>query len=82
MLRSRWVVLLVTQTESDAALYMRPLGRPRKEKVEGKQETKQASKAGKRKEETTEEEEEQEPAHKEGSVEVEDDKRGHKRADR
>ena len=45
VLRSRWVVLLVTKRESDAALYMGPPGRPRKGKEEGKQETEQASKA-------------------------------------
>ena len=64
VLRSRWVVLLVSEAVSDAALYMRPPGRPRKEKEEGKQETKQASKARKGKEETAKEEEEQEPAQK------------------
>ena len=58
MLRSRWVVLHVTATQSDTALYMRPPERPRKEKDEGRQEIKQASKARKRKEETAEEEEE------------------------
>ena len=66
--RSRWVVLLVTETESNAALYMRPPGRPRKSahEQEAKQETKQASKAHKRKEERAEEEEEEEqkPAQK------------------
>ena len=30
VLQSRWAVLLVMETESDAALYMRPPGRPRK----------------------------------------------------
>ena len=34
VLRSRWVVLLVTETESDAALYMRPPRQPRKEMEE------------------------------------------------
>ena len=59
MAKARWLVLMVTETESDAVVGMQALGRPRR------QETKQASK---RKEEEaereTEEEEEVEPAHK------------------
>ena len=61
----RWLVLIVTETESDAVVGMRAPGRPRR------QETKQASKARRRKEEEAEEEaeeeeeeEEQEPAQK------------------
>ena len=55
VLLTRWVVLLVTETESDAALSMRPPGRPKKSAPgqEAKQETKQASKASNRKDETT-----------------------------
>ena len=49
--KTRWLVLMVTETESDAVVGMRAPGRPRR------QETKQASK---RKEEEAEEEEEEE----------------------
>ena len=52
--KTRWLVLFVTETESDAVVGMRAPGRPRR------QETKQASKARKRKEEEAEEEEEDE----------------------
>ena len=71
VVKSRCVVLIVAETESEAALYMRVPGRPRKSapehgKQEGKQEAQQASKAHKRKEERAakEEEEEQEIAQK------------------
>ena len=45
MAKTWWLVLIVTETESDAVAGMRAPGRPRT------QETKQASKARKRKEE-------------------------------
>ena len=45
VLKSQWVVLLVSEMESDVALYMRPLGRPSKSAPEqGKQEAKQETK--------------------------------------
>ena len=45
ILKSQWVVVLVTETESDAALYMKPNERPRKSAAEqSKQEAKQESK--------------------------------------
>ena len=58
--KTRWLVLMATETESDAVVGMRALGQPRR------QETKQASK---RKEEEAEQEEEEEeeqeePTHK------------------
>ena len=58
----RRLVRILTETESDVALCMRPLWRPRKSapqqrKQEAKQETKQASKARKRTEGRAEEEE-------------------------
>ena len=71
--KSPCVVMLVTETESEAVVYVRPPGRSRRStphqgKQEAKQETKQASKGQKkrrnrnecRKEESAEEEEEEE----------------------
>ena len=82
VLRSRWVVLLVTETESDAALYMRPLGRPRKEKEEGKKRpSKQARQARERRKQRKKRRNRNQPR-KEGSAEVEDEKKGQKTADK
>ena len=69
VVKSWWLVLIVTETESDRAVGTRALGRPSKSapeqgKQEGKQETNPASKATKRKEEKAEEEEEEESAKK------------------
>ena len=71
-MKSRWLVLIVAATETDAALGMRtscdqgkaPWNKARKK--ESKRPSKQASKARKRNEEKAEEveEEEQEPAQK------------------
>ena len=60
MAKTRWLVLMVTETETDAVVGMRAPGRPRS------QETKQASKRKEEEaeEEEDEEEEEEEPAQK------------------